>query len=318
MKMTDGSILPEDDGWAVRAQWPGTPDAVDPMEIVRVNGEIVFFYAAMPGAWSIPTQINYCRMGGTPQTLDTSEIWKKWSPGNAVNSIGLWQSGPTTLKGYITVQAAPNQRQGLVEIELELVNDEGGEMPSVRVGDPSRPPCNGDRTGFRAGWIMDRDSATPSFAVPPPGSFPQGNATDGFQSLSDPNDLVTCTEAPPPPPPPPVVSDGSVLIGGTGGERAKVVGNYGPDRNGKSGQINFDLILGRDDEARGWFYNEDNPELYVSAVTAPDGTSLWIKIAQLTAEPWSVTVTDTQTGKSRTYTQADVGAALIDTETFRA
>ncbi|HXO40311.1 MAG TPA: serine protease [Thermoanaerobaculia bacterium] len=59
-----------------------------------------------------------------------------------------------------------------------------------------------------------------------------------------------------------------------------------------------------------WFFGATNPEMLIKVVNAcPIGSQIWIFYAALTNVGFSVTVTDTQTGHSRTYTNPDLTTA---------
>jgi Trypsin-like peptidase domain len=65
-----------------------------------------------------------------------------------------------------------------------------------------------------------------------------------------------------------------------------------------------------------WFFGATNPEMLIKVVDAcPIGSQIWIFYAALTNVGFSVTVTDTQTGHSRTYTNPDltIAAPVQDT-----
>jgi hypothetical protein len=65
-----------------------------------------------------------------------------------------------------------------------------------------------------------------------------------------------------------------------------------------------------------WFFGATNPEMLIKVVNAcPIGSQIWIFYAALTNVGFSVTVTDTQTGHSRTYTNPDltIAASVQDT-----
>lgn len=65
-----------------------------------------------------------------------------------------------------------------------------------------------------------------------------------------------------------------------------------------------------------WFFGATNPEILIKVINAcPIGSQIWIFYAALTNVGFSVTVTDTQTGHSRTYTNPDLttAAPVLDT-----
>lgn len=59
-----------------------------------------------------------------------------------------------------------------------------------------------------------------------------------------------------------------------------------------------------------WFFGATNPEMLIKVVNAcPIGSQIWVFYAALTNVGFSVTVTDTHTGRSRTYTNPDLTTA---------
>ncbi|HXO29402.1 MAG TPA: serine protease [Thermoanaerobaculia bacterium] len=65
-----------------------------------------------------------------------------------------------------------------------------------------------------------------------------------------------------------------------------------------------------------WFFGATNPEMLIKVVNAcPIGSQIWIFYAALTNVGFSVTVTDTQTGHSRTYTNPDLTTAATIQDT---
>ncbi len=65
-----------------------------------------------------------------------------------------------------------------------------------------------------------------------------------------------------------------------------------------------------------WFFGATNPEMLIKVINAcPIGSQIWIFYAALTDVGFSVTVTDTHTGHSRTYTNPDLttAAPVLDT-----
>ena len=87
--------------------------------------------------------------------------------------------------------------------------------------------------------------------------------------------------------------------------------------NGQSGSGNLVVLSGRHASAF-WFFSPDNLEVVFKVV---DGRAIngkfWVFLGSLTSEQFSITITDTVTGATKTYTN-DSGqpSSVADTSAF--